>query len=98
MPAFGDEAKQGAGEAGDEAALGEQLVEILVGIGAAVLHVKECAVDAHEDENVDDSDGEQKESGDERADDAADSADAGKLILEGGCRRRDSDGCQHDDA
>ena len=77
--------------------LRQQHVEVFVDIGAAVLDVLEGLVDAEEDEDVHDGYGEQKERGDERADDAADAVNGVDLILEGRRRCGDRDrGQDHD--
>ena len=69
MPASGDEAEQGTEEAGEEAATVEQDVEIVLDERLAVLHRLKRAVDRHQDDDVEDRDGEQEQRRDTRADD-----------------------------
>ena len=85
VPASGDEAEQRTEEAGEEAATVEQDVEIVLDERLAVLHRLKRAVDRHQDDDVEDRDGEQEQRRDAGADDPADRLER---IEERGERRR----------
>ena len=78
VPAFGDEAEQRSENAGEEATIVEENVEILLDERLAALHRPEGAVDRHEDDDIEDRDGEEEQRRDAGADDAADRLEESK--------------------
>ena len=71
MPAAADHRENGAEDAGEEAAIGEKEVEVLVNVRLAAADAPESGVDGAEDDDVGDGDGEKEEGRDEGADDSA---------------------------
>ena len=71
VPALGDEAEQRTEETREESAIVEQEVEILLDERFATLHRLKGAVDRHQNNDVEDCDGEQEQRRDAGADDSA---------------------------
>ncbi len=64
VPAAADHGKDGAEDAGEEAAIGEEEVEVFVNVGLAAADAGEGGVDGAQDDDVDDGDGEEEDGGD----------------------------------
>ena len=92
------DAEQRTEDAREQSAAGEQHVEILLDVRAAVLHAMERAIDRHEDEQVHHRDGEQEQRRHRRADRCPPtSCHDASLALERRRRRGDGDRREHDD-
>ena len=80
--------EHGPEDAGEESAIGEEEIEVFIDVGLAGADANEGAIDGDENDDVDDGDGEEKERGDESADEAADGAGCVHVDAGGRARRR----------
>ena len=94
VPASGDEAEERTEEAGEEATTVEQDVEIVLDERVAVLHRLKRAVDRHQDNDVEDRDGEQEQRRDTGADDSAHLLE--RIEARGKRRRGECDADRHE--
>ncbi len=83
VPAAGHQPEQAAEQAAEEAAPGEQQVEVFVVIAPAGLYAPEGLKDRDQHHHVHQRDGEQEGGGDNGADDAAEILQGQKLCLDG---------------
>ena len=97
VPAAADHAEDGAEESSEEAATAEEDVEVFVDVGLAATNGFEGAEDGAEDDEVRDGDGEEKEGGDEGADETTDFAGAIDVVVQGEGAGGDGDGAEDDD-
>ena len=97
VPTAPDHGEHGPEEARQKSAAGEQDVEILVDIRSAVAHAHKRAINGRQDNDVDDGNAEQKQSRDQRADDAAHHARPVHAVLQGKRGRGNGRRAQHHD-
>ena len=94
MPASSDQPKQPPEQAGEHAAAGQPEIEVIGGIGTAVLDPLEGGVDVDQDHHVDGRDDQQERCRHRCAYNTADGMEVLQLFLENGCRRGNRDGSQ----
>ena len=97
VPTAADEREHGPEEAGEKSAIGEEKIEVLIDIGLAGADAGEGAIDGDEHDDVDDGDGEQEETRNEGADEAADGAGRVHSVLKSERGGGDDDRADDDD-
>ena len=97
MPAARHQAEHGPEQAAEQTALRQQMIEVVLGEGAAAAYVPKGPIDAQQNKQIGGGDEKQKDRRHQRADHAADQLERREAPFESAGRKRDRGGREHDD-